>query len=189
MQFALEEERRMKKNLEIEHNSELNSLQLEHAAEIENLKASFAEQKQNLQNEKCEVNRRVEQLAEDLAAVKGTLESERLDHEEAITQKQLEIDEREKAISEIKPLQEKAKLMIKRAQNDWCSKNEELQKQKLCYETLERTVRSLLERFTADDSKDINYDLQSGIITFQESLEGFTKKYNDLKSVSSLKQK
>lgn len=177
----------MKKNLEIEHASELNSLQKDYAAQIESLKLLLTQEEhksENALNERWEVNRRVEQLAEDLDTVKRSLETERLDHEKVLCSKQLEIDEREKAISEIKPLQEKAKSMIKRAQNDWCLKNEELQNLKSSHDNLEKVVKSLLGRFTADDSKDVNYNLESGVIVFQESLEGFISKYDEMKTVS-----
>lgn len=179
----------MKKNLEIEHASELNSIQSEHTAQIESLKLLLTKEKQTSQdalNEKCETQNRNDQLSDMLASVKSNLESERVTYEEELTQKQLEKNALEKSMAEIRAVQEKTKSMVSRTQADWFTKNEELQESREDYENLERAVRSLLERFIDPHTKDMDYDLKKATLKFKDSVEELTKEYNDLKLVSDI---
>ncbi|CAO3646945.1 unnamed protein product [Mucor hiemalis] len=182
LQYAIEEERRMKKNLEIEHASELNTLQIEHTSEIEKLRSLLAQEKQKTQdayNENWESKHRMEQLEENLASVKYKLETERMDYEENLGQLQAEIDDKTKATDEIKLLQQQMKTMVKRAQDDWESKNTELNDMKVEQEAVESEIKDLLYRFRQETSSG-ELNLKTDIRNFRESLEEFTKRYDEI---------
>jgi chromosome segregation ATPase len=181
LQYELEEERRMKKNLEIEHASELNTLQSEHAAEVDRLDHIIEQERQTVtdtKNEQLELHRRLEQLREDLSAIKDKLETERTAHEEQLSQLQTEIEEKEKATDQIKILQQQTRNMVKRAQEDWESKNEELKSIKQEQEAVDSAVRDLLYRFRPSDPSLKDYSLDKYIKSFKENLETFEKEYD-----------
>lgn len=185
LQYAIEEERRMKKNLEIEHASELNTLQIEHTSEIEKLRSLLAQEKQKTQdayNENWESKHRMEQLEENLASVKYKLETERMEYEENLGQLQAEIDDKTKATDEIKLLQQQMKTMVKRAQDDWESKNTELNDMKVEQEAVESEIKDLLYRFRQETSSG-ELNLKTDIRNFRESLEEFTKRYDEIQYV------
>lgn len=189
LQYALEEEKRMKKNLEIEHASELDTIQDEHTAEIEKIKVELADQTQATQdalNEKWELNRRLDQLMEDMANIQHKLETERVQYEEQLSRLQAEIEDKEKATDEIKLLQQQTRSMVKRAQDDWEYKNEELKSIKVEQELVEVAVRDLLHRFRMNEHKTRELDLKTDIKLFKENLEEFTQRYDDLQYVSPL---
>lgn len=178
----------MKKNLEIEHASEMNSIQSEHNSQIENLKSQLLKEKQaskNAMNENMEYQRRNEQLEEVISSLKSNIESERQIHEEDLAQRQSEKDALETAMEEIKMVQEKTKAMVNRTQEDWFTKNEELQQARNDLDKLEKAVWSLLERFIYPKTN-INYDcdLESCIHLFKEKLEEWTRQFDTLKVVS-----
>lgn len=187
MQYAFEEEKRMKKNLEIEHASELNTLHTVHESEIDHFRTLLREEEQktqDIQNENWELKQRTEQLEEDMASIKSKLEMERVEFEDHISHLQVELEDKEKATDEIKLLQQQTRSMVKRAQDDWESKNEELKKIKLEQEAVNTDIRDLLYRFRQDQPTDV--DLRTDIYNFRESLEDFTKRYDNLQYVSIL---
>lgn len=176
----------MKKNLEIEHASELNTLQVEHKSEIDKLNALLEQEKQKTQdayNENWELKHRMEQLEENLASVKYKLETERMEYEENLGQLQAEIDDKTKATDEIKLLQQQTRIMVKRAQDDWESKNTELANIKVEQEELESEIKDLLYRFRQETSTG-EMNLKTDIRNFRESLEEFTKRHDEVQYVS-----
>lgn len=178
MQYELEEERRMKKNLEIEHASELNTLQSEHQAEIERLTGHFEQEREQLAHEKQELQERFDQLREDMDTVKEKLLNERTLHEDQLSQLQSKLEEKEKVTDEIKLLQQQTRSMVKKAQNDWESKNEELKKIKKEHEAVEAAVKDLLQRFRPNDPNLHRVSLDVYIKGFKENLEAFEQDYD-----------
>jgi hypothetical protein len=185
----LEEEKRMKKNLEIEHRSELNTMVTEHSNELIELRTQLAEEKETSQEAlsgKWELERRVYSLTEDLATVKSKLETERAQYEDQLGRLQADLEDKEKATDEIKLLQQQTRSMVKRAQDDWEAKNEELKNIRVEQEIVDVAVRDLLHRFRLDDPKlSRELDLKTDINLFKENLEEFTQRYDDLQYVSS----
>jgi chromosome segregation ATPase len=171
----------MKKNLEIEHASELNTLQSEHTAKVEQLNYIIEQEKKTVtdtKNEQLELHRRLDQVREDLSAVKDKLENERTTYENQLSQLQTEIEEKEKTIDRIKMLQQQTRNMVNRAQEDWESKNEELKSIKRQQEAVEAAVRDLLYRFKPSDPSLKDYSLDKYVKSFKENLESFIKEYD-----------
>lgn len=188
MQYALDEERRMKKNLEIEHASELNTLQNEHAVEVDRLNQMIEKERKTVtdtKNEQLELHRRLEQLREDLTAVKGKLETERSTNEQKLSKLQTEVEERQNAVENIQMMQKQTRNMVKLAQDDWEAKNkellsikEELRDIKVERQAVESAVRDLLDRFKSDNPRLNEYSLDKYVKSFKENLEAFVKEYD-----------
>ncbi|CEP11651.1 hypothetical protein [Parasitella parasitica] len=216
LQYRLEEEERMKKNLEIEHASELNFISIDHEKNILNLNALIAKEKQakddlenehalkldsilsqhqdeinqlntqlqhekqnvvNIKLEKKELQRRLEQLCENTDDLKEKLETERALHEEQLSHLHAEMEEKDRATEHIKELQEQTRVMVKQCQDDWYSKNEELNIIREEQNAVDVAVRKLLRRFRPSDQELESMSLDGYVDLFRENLEGFEKEF------------
>ncbi|KAI9259212.1 hypothetical protein EDC94DRAFT_521333, partial [Helicostylum pulchrum] len=180
LQYALEEERRMKKNLEIE----LNTINADHETEIEELKERLRIEKQKTQNalnEKWEETSRANVLTETVISLKANLQLEKTHHEETQSERALykdrsdklleKLEEKNKDIDEIKVCQEQTKLMVARTQQDWIFKDKELKKCKEEQAVVDTAVKELLSRFSGDNYEKDDFDLKKDVKIFKESLE------------------
>ncbi|KAG1103614.1 hypothetical protein G6F42_017196 [Rhizopus arrhizus] len=213
LQYKLEEEKRMKKNLEIEHASELNSISIDHQKKIDHLNVLLEEEKrlkrdleeqissiisnhkeeitrlntqieyekQNavaVKHEQSELQRRFEQLCENMDSIKEKLETERALHEEQLSSMHADMAEKDRATQQIKELQEQTRSMVKQCQDDWYAKNEELKAIKEEQQAIDIAVRKLLKRFRPSDQDLQMMSLDGYVDLFRENLEGFEKEYS-----------
>lgn len=192
LQYALEEERRMKKNLEIE----LNTINADHETEIEELKERLRIEKQKTQNalnEKWEETSRANVLTETVISLKANLQLEKTHHEETQSERALykdrsdklleKLEEKNKDIDEIKVCQEQTKLMVARTQQDWISKDKELKKCKEEQAVVDTAVKELLSRFSGDNYEKDDFDLKKDVKIFKESLENHSIRTCELEQV------
>ncbi|KAL9542244.1 hypothetical protein MBANPS3_008703 [Mucor bainieri] len=212
LQYKLEEEKRMKKNLEIEHASELNSISIDHQkkmeqlnalleeeklvkrrldgeisslvsrhkAEVDQLNALAEHEKQNadeIKHQQVELQRRFDQLCENMDSVKEKLQSERAFHEEQLSNLHADMEAKDRAAQQIKELQEQTRSMVKQCQDDWYAKNEELKAIKEEQQAIDVAVRKLLKRFRPDDQDLQLMSLDGYVDLFRENLEGFQKEF------------
>lgn len=203
----------MKKNLEIEHASELNSISIDHQKKIDHLNVLFEEEKrlkrdleeqissiisnhkeeitrlntqieyekQNavaVKHEQSELQRRFEQLCENMDSIKEKLETERALHEEQLSSMHADMAEKDRATQQIKELQEQTRSMVKQCQDDWYAKNEELKAIKEEQQAIDIAVRKLLKRFRPSDQDLQMMSLDGYVDLFRENLEGFEKEYS-----------
>ncbi|KAI8091498.1 hypothetical protein BDF21DRAFT_143091 [Thamnidium elegans] len=189
LQYALEEEKRMKKNLEIE----LNTVNADHEAEIEELKELLRQEKQKTQdalNEKWEETSRANLLTETVTSLKSNLQIEKTHHEETQSERALykdrsdkllvKLEEKTKAIDEIKVFQEHTKLMVARTQQDWIFKDKELKKCKEDQEAVNTAIKELLSRFSNGKYDNDQFDLKKDVRYFKESLENHSVRTYEL---------
>ncbi|GAN03349.1 hypothetical protein MAM1_0039c02802 [Mucor ambiguus] len=212
LQYKLEEEKRMKKNLEIEHASELNSISIDHQSKIDQLNTLLEEEKHlkrnleeeissllshhkdevdqlnihieqeeqnsvNVKQQQLELQRRFDQLCENMDLVKEKLESERASHEEHLSNLHADMEAKDRATQQIKELQEQTRSMVKQCQDDWYAKNEELKAIKEEQQAIDVAVRKLLKRFRPNDQDLQQMSLDGYVDLFRENLEGFEKEY------------
>ncbi|RCI02498.1 oligomeric, coiled-coil, peripheral membrane protein, partial [Rhizopus stolonifer] len=166
LQYELEEERRMKKNLEIEHQSEMKTLQTELEAHTKTL-----EEIQAIHRSESEGHTRtIRQLQQDMEK-HSQLKEEHTELQRRFDQLCQDMDT---------AIQQQTRVMVKRAQDDWESKNEELQNIKRDHDSLCQTVRSLLKRFMPQGvDQELNQaSLQSYLGGFKEQLEVFEREYD-----------
>lgn len=184
----------MKKNLEIE----LNTINADHETEIEELKELLCIEKQktqNARNEKWEETSRANLLAETVISLKANLQLEKTHHEESQSERALykdrsdklleKLEEKNKAIDEIKVFQEHTKLMVARTQQDWIFKDKELKKCKEEQEVVNTSVKELLSRFRHGENENADFDLKKDLKIFKESLESHSARTSELEQVFS----
>ncbi|KAF1806514.1 hypothetical protein FB192DRAFT_1270950, partial [Mucor lusitanicus] len=170
LQYKLEEEKRMKKNLEIEHASELNSISIDHQKKKQNTV--------DVKHQQLELQRRFDQLCENMDSVKEKLETERASHEEQLSNLHADMEAKDRATQQIKELQEQTRSMVKQCQDDWYAKNEELKAIKEEQQAVDVAVRKLLKRFRPNDQDLQLMTLDGYVDLFRENLEGFEKEYS-----------
>ncbi|KAI9470107.1 MAG: autophagy-related protein 11-domain-containing protein [Benjaminiella poitrasii] len=168
LRYELEEEKLMKKNLEIEHASELNTLQTEHAAECKRLQDRLEDEQQRTSRAQLDLDqlqRRLDQLTSK--------------NEYRIGQLEAELEAKERATNEIRQLQEQTRAMVKRAQEDWEAKSEELDRIKTDRSKLVAAVEDLLHRWSTDDDdkNEQQQALEVRIGHFKHNLEVFEREY------------
>ncbi|KAI8979761.1 hypothetical protein BDF20DRAFT_530265 [Mycotypha africana] len=179
LQYELEEERHMKKNLEIEHTSELKTVKAAHEQEIEKIKQ--------------EAQQQIEQLKEELDQLKHEKEKEKQNNKTEVDKLLNALEEKHKALEAIKGLQQQTREMVKRAQDDWEFKDEELKQIKQAKQLVDSAIYDLLRRFRTSEDGDMNMikteeeaggalaaaeHLESYIRQFQENLEHFEHQYD-----------
>lgn len=171
----------MKKNLEIENASEIQTLQTEYTVKVEQLNDELVnanKTSEHLQKDKEELMQELSQLNKSLNTIKEELETQRNAHNEQLLQLQQDLEEKEKVTTEIKSLQQQTKNMVKRAQDDWESKNQELKRIKREQESLEAVIIDLLQRFRPNDPEFNRLDLNVYIHGFKKNLEEFEHEYD-----------
>ncbi|KAI8643188.1 hypothetical protein BD408DRAFT_342910, partial [Parasitella parasitica] len=159
-------EKQAKKDLEIEHASKLDSVLSKHKDEIN-----------QLQQEKQELQWRLEQLCENMDALKDKLETERASYEEQLSLLHADMEEKDRATEHIKELQEQTRTMVKQCQDDWYTKNEELNSIREEQSAVDTAVRKLLRRFRPSDQELKSMSLDGYVDLFRENLEGFEKEF------------
>lgn len=134
---------------------------------------------ERVENEKQELETLVDSLRKDLESVNQRLEEERSRNEERLEELQLEMTESERARDEIKALQQQTRLMVNRAQEDWLTKHEEVQKMKEEQVKVKVAISGLLSRYMGEGGniKDQS-DLEPVIRIFQHNLDQFTAQAN-----------
>jgi DNA repair exonuclease SbcCD ATPase subunit len=204
LQHALEEETRMRQNLEIEHTSEIETITHECKEQVEELNTllakvkeqatkgsrfdTLAKEKQELEKEMVGLQTSLEKLQDDYNALNQEIATERLDYEKKVSQLQTKIIDSEKARDEIKSLQAQTRGMVNKAQEDWVAKNEELQSIKREHESVRVAIGDLLARYMGDTELiSQENDLEAVIQIFQQNLDSFTIRSNMTRQVDKKK--
>ncbi|KAI8886837.1 hypothetical protein K501DRAFT_308528 [Backusella circina FSU 941] len=191
LQHALEEETRMRQNLEIEHSSEIETITQDCQKQVQHLQDLLSQEKENdqldtlsfekqqLEREITQLQTSLETLQDEFHALNQEIATERLDYEKKVSQLQTKIIDSERARDEIKSLQAQTRGMVNKAQEDWVAKNEELQSIKREHESVRVAVGDLLARYMGDtELLAQESDLESVIQIFQQNLDSFTIRSN-----------